>query len=138
MYPQSLPTSMLDYANDFQVSRDRFAKRLVLRELVAELAGELDNVTARDFQLVAPMSEDLDRYKDLEHFELAIAREVQRGMGTDAEATAPARVRQNSEALRRRVLDYSEAFCRREPARCQDAMLQNLARFRAPVSPNPG
>jgi len=121
-----LPTSMLDYSNDFQISPDRFDKRLALREATARLAAEMGNVVLWDFQLVAHMSEDLGRYKDLEHFDLGIAREILASITAEKHQVDPAQLRRNSEALGRAVAAWTEEFCSRGPEACQPVMVNNL------------
>jgi len=125
-----LPTSMLDYSNDFQVSAERFRKRLVLREQVTKLSEELKNVAVWDFQLEPEMSADLDRYKDLEHFDLSVAREIQQGIGSSASGLRPSQLKRNHEKLEQEVVSYTLSFCQREVARCQAVMLENLELFR--------
>lgn len=125
-----VPSSMLDYSNDFQVSADRFRKRLVLREQVTELSDELENVAVRDFQLEPEMSADLDRYKDLEHFDLSVAREIQRNIGSSESGLTPAQLKHNHENLEQEVVSYTRSFCERQAARCQPVLLENLELFR--------
>jgi hypothetical protein len=121
-----LPTSMLDYSNDFQVSEQRFAKRLALREAVADLAETRPNVAVWDFQLDPALSYDLRRYKDLEHFDLTVAREVLAGMSGTSPAATASLIRQNSERLSRKVEAYTRNFCAQQPGRCQDYLLDAI------------
>lgn len=124
-----LPTSMLDFSNDFQVSAERFEKRLVLRDEVAVLASGLGNVSAWDFQLNRLFTEEFDHYKDLEHFDGSIALEILREMGADGVGHSAAQLVRNTREFQRKVVAGTEAFCRQEPARCQPAMKDNLELF---------
>lgn len=121
-----LPTSMLDYSSDFQVSEQRFDKRLALREAVAGLAETRPNVAVWDFQLNPEFTTDLGRYKDLEHFDLAVAREVLAGMSGESPAATGGAIRQNSERLSREVEAYTRSFCEQQPGRCQRFLLDAI------------
>lgn len=124
-----LPTSALDYANDFQISQDRLAKRLALRRAVGRSLGGLQNAVFWDFQLLSQLTEDLDRYKDLEHFDQRTVQEILQDMQAGSNRVTGEELVQRTAELSRRAADYTAKFCADETDRCQPVLLENLNRF---------
>lgn len=124
-----LPASALEYANDFQVSRDRLAKRLELRRAVGHAVGEAANVVLWDFQLLPELTGDLDRYKDLDHFDQRTAEEILQRMQSGSGQVSGAELIARSDELGLRAAAFAADFCAREADRCQAALLENLESF---------
>ncbi|NNK37180.1 MAG: hypothetical protein HKP03_01760 [Xanthomonadales bacterium] len=121
-----LPTSRLDYVNDFQIDVDRFDKRMALRGEVARLLRSRSQVRAWDFQLIRPMTEELSRYKDLEHFDLETARSIITRIGEAAEPARADDIDRGTETLRVWVGHWARNLCERAPARCQAYLREAL------------
>jgi hypothetical protein len=124
-----LPTSALDYVNDFQVSWDRLAKRLALRRAVGHTLGPLPNVTLWDFQLDWSLTTDLDRFRDLEHFDEATALRILSDMKADKNRVSGEKLELRNHELEQRIVRYAWEFCDGEDDRCQPALIRNLKRY---------
>ena len=124
-----LPKSALDYVNDFQISEDRFAKRMALRRAVGNAVADLENAFIWDFQLDPGMSRKLDHYKDLEHFDQATVQEILGDMQAGRNRVTGEELAQRTRVLERRMSAYAEEFCARQPERCQPALLRNLEEY---------
>ncbi|MGD2128817.1 MAG: hypothetical protein PVJ17_05900 [Lysobacterales bacterium] len=125
-----LPTSALDYVNDFQISADRFGKRMALRRSVGRAVADLENAVIWDFQLESDMSLELDRYKDLEHFGQATVQEILGDMQAGRNRVSGEQLEQRTAVLERWMSGYARDFCARQPERCQPALLRNLEEYR--------
>jgi len=112
------PYSILEYANDFRVHRERFARRVLLKDyLIKQLAG-LPNVAIHDFETDPLLNTDLSRFKDLSHSSLAttelILHDIAAGTRTPRD---PAR------ALTEQLVQFLDQRCAAdEPTRCSARM----------------
>jgi hypothetical protein len=68
------PYSILGYANDFRVSDEWFFQRMLMRHELREFAATAKNVRLWDFQTERAITEDFSHYKDLEHYDMEVAR----------------------------------------------------------------
>ncbi|MFN2169007.1 MAG: hypothetical protein ACK2U9_22465, partial [Anaerolineae bacterium] len=121
-----LPSSSLDYVNDFQVSAGRLARRMALRRAVGNAVDGLANAVIWDFQMVRTLTEDLGRYKDLEHFDQATVQEILADMQAGRHRVSGKELARRTGELEDRAFGYAVDFCAREPDRCQPALRANV------------
>lgn len=101
------PYTMLEYANDFRVHQERFARRLLLKAHLIEAFKNAGHVHLHDFETDSIVSADLSRYKDLSHFDLATTELILREVGLGNRAPLA-----NADALlAAQVLAFIEQRC---------------------------
>jgi hypothetical protein len=66
------PLSVLSYVNDFTISESRFATRLLFKRQVLEAVADCPNCRLHDFDGTLSVTRDLERYKDLMHYDSTV------------------------------------------------------------------
>ena len=121
-----LPSSMMDYVSDFQISADQHMKRMALRREIAAQSDNMENARLWDFQLVDWMSHDLAHYKDVEHFDQQVIQAVLSDLASGEHRVSAEQLASDTERLEQDILDFSRQFCRSNTDRCQPALRENL------------
>jgi hypothetical protein len=105
------PFSVIAYSVDQLVSDHEFEERLAFKRSVVEAVGSSPNVRVFDFQAVRGITHELDRYKDVHHFDPAVNDWIIRSMERDEHRVTPANI---DDALRRhaeQVRSFSQRAC---------------------------
>ncbi len=121
-----LPTSILDYGSDLRISKFRLGRRIGLRELVAN-SLELSNVSVHDFQLDRDLTFDLNKYKDLEHFDSKVTGLIVTSIANKSYLSNITAIKEGSAVLESDVLEYLYTFCNQRKHECSTEMLRNLS-----------
>lgn len=99
--------TLLEYANDFRVHRERFARRLLFKAYLMEQLAASPNVHFYDFETDLALSTDLSRFKDLAHFNIAMTEQMLR----DIAANNRAPVARPDQLLARQLVSFIAARC---------------------------
>jgi ketosteroid isomerase-like protein len=102
------PYSILAYANDFRLNDEWFFQRMLMREALRQFARQQANVRLWDFQTEIALSTRLERYKDLEHFDLEATRMM---LKTVAGGTGAVADFDGADPLPRQVAEYLRSQC---------------------------
>lgn len=120
------PTSELFLLLFESLGESDFERWLDYRDVLANMVDGLPNVRLHDFQLVPAWTEDFDRYRDLEHFDMAILQELLEHITNGSSVTDTATVHSNSQLLRNKVLRNGQIFCSNKPGRCPVALQDRI------------
>jgi len=112
------PTSMLVFLLHKYIGENEFEQWMDFRNAIAELAGQFPNVEIYDFEFDWASNENLENFRDLEHFDQAVLNnifvQISRGeMRVDTE-----KMLANTSLLRKRITDYGRRFCGGNPEHC--------------------
>lgn len=121
-----LPTSMLEYVGDFQVSAARHSRRMNLRKEIARQVGTTENVRLWDFQRVDWMRRDLAHYKDDSHFDQQVAQAIVDSLASGKGQVSPGQLATGAEELAKDILIFARQFCGDDENHCPRIIRENL------------
>ncbi|MGB7451269.1 MAG: hypothetical protein WBM36_03985 [Lysobacterales bacterium] len=112
------PTNMLNFLLGKHIGDFEIEQRIEYRNALAEFGGQFPNVEVYDFEVDWATNENLERFRDLEHFDQTILRNIfvqisKRNMRVDRETMLA-----NTKDLHRRINNFSKLFCSENPGHC--------------------
>ncbi len=120
------PNTYLMYALDLHISLNRFKNRLALREIIADASSRFSNLCVFDFQTDEQLINELNRYKDLDHFDSHILTQILSGISHGKRVVTAEEIRKSNSEFRSIVLSYITEFCNNQPQLCTKNLTENL------------
>ena len=120
------PNTYLRYALDLHISLNCFKNRLVLRETIVDALSHFSNIRVFDFQTDEQLTNELHRYKDLDHFDSHILTQVLSDISHGKRVVTAEEIRKSNSEFRSLVLFYITEFCNNQPQLCTKNLTENL------------
>jgi hypothetical protein len=120
------PSSVLFFLRYKDMGAGDFDKWMAFRNFLARRVDDIANVTLFDFQADPEKLENLDLYRDLEHYNQAVLEEMFVKMNASNHQVNATTIMENTRLLSATVNHYGVAFCQAKPERCSASLKSRL------------
>lgn len=120
------PSSILFYLRHKDMGAEDFAKWLAFRQALANLAARFPNAELFDFQTEKTVIENLDLFRDLEHFNHDILENMFDRINQHENLVDSTSIQKNNRDLNEWVNRYGKTFCAEVAGRCSEALKADL------------
>lgn len=120
------PNTYLMYALDLHIAFNRFKNRLALRETIVDALSRFSNIRVFDFQTDEQLTNELNRYKDLDHFDSHILTQILSDISHGKRVVTAKEIRKSNSEFYNLALFYITDFCNNQPQLCTKSLTENL------------
>jgi hypothetical protein len=120
------PGSVLFYLLHESMGAEDFERWLAWRDKLGELTERFPNVELHDFQADPAVSDNLNLFRDLEHFNRDLLESLFQQISKGTHRVDANAIRLNSQRLRVHVRTYGRDFCAEDSTRCPQVLRERL------------